>query len=210
MQRKCTTCMKNSNKAFWFLTMTIFFSCSGFAEKDDGKRARPLNQDKIYCTTKDEKQGVAFDPKRGDLICSRESLTHKNGEKLKIVFKVTNKNSDDPYEYGYQELKRYRRNQVVETLKLRKKGDAYWSETPFVRIREQRYFSDLDGDGVDEFAVFPFHPGSAAYGTVRIFSLDKKITFWGLGKYHIEGDGHVLLNCMDCSKFKIEACRKRD
>ncbi|MGB0452658.1 MAG: hypothetical protein ACPGJV_03015 [Bacteriovoracaceae bacterium] len=144
----------------------------------------------------------------GDLPCIRNKLDINSREKLIIHFVITNKNSEDPYKYGYQELLRYKDGKVVEKIKLRKDGDAYWTMVPFVRVRKQKYFEDLDGDGSLEFAVFPFHPGSAIWMRARIFSLKKTIEFWGEGKYQYEGNSFVQLNCMDCSKFNPKACQK--
>ncbi len=144
----------------------------------------------------------------GDLVCTKNNITINSTEKLMIEFIVVDKNSEDPYEYGYQELHRYKNGRIFEKLKLRRDDDAYWSEVPFVRIRKQKYLADLDGDGFLEFAIFPFHPGSAIWGTVRIFSLKEKIEFWGEGRYQFEGDAFVQLGCMRCSKFNPEECKK--
>ena len=51
-------------------------------------------------------------------------------------------------------------------------------------------------------------PGSAIWGTVRIFSLKDKIEFWGEGRYQFEGDTFVQLGCMRCSKFNPDECKK--
>lgn len=146
--------------------------------------------------------------KIGDLPCLREILPVNSNEKLEIHFVVTDKDSDDPYEYGYQELLRYKNGKIIEKMKLRVENDPYWSIVPFVRIRKQKYLADLDNDGFLEFSMFPFHPGSAIWGTVRIFSLKDKIEFWGEGRYQFEGDNFVQLNCMKCSKFNSEECKK--
>ena len=159
---------------------------------------------KTQCTT--EKVITTYEV--GDIPCARNLMRVGNNEELKIHFKVTNKNSNDIYEYGYQELLRFRNGKIVERMKLRNDEDAYWSEVPFVRIRKQKYVSDIDGDGDFEFAIFPFHPGSAIWGTVRIFSLKEKIEFFGNGRYQFEGDTFVQFGCMSCSKFNPEACNK--
>lgn len=144
----------------------------------------------------------------GDLPCVRTTLKVSENEKLVIKFVVTNKESDDPYEYGFQELERIKNGKIIEKLKLRLNDDAYWSEVPFVRIRKQSYLVDLDNDGHLEFAVFPFHPGSAIWMRARIYSLKDKIQYWGEGKYQFEGDTFVQLGCMKCSKFSPEECKK--
>jgi hypothetical protein len=144
----------------------------------------------------------------GDIICSKNKLVHKSGDQLRISFQILNEKANDPYEYGYQKMERYRNKKLIETLKLRNQEDAYWSKTPFVLIRKMKYLADLDNDGFDEFAILPYHPGSAVFGTVRIFSLKKKIEFWGEGRYHIEGSGHVLLNRISCSKMDLSECNK--
>ena len=41
-----------------------------------------------------------------------------------------------------------------------------------------------------------------------VFSLKKKIEYWGDGRYQYEGDTFVQLSCMDCSKFNPKACEK--
>lgn len=146
--------------------------------------------------------------KVGDLPCTRNEIVISSIEKLVIKFIITNKNSEDPYEYGYKELQRYLNGKVVEKIKLRRDGEPVWSFAPFVRIRNQTYLADLDDDGYLEFAVFPFSPGSAIWGTVRIFSLKEKIEFWGEGRYQFEGDTFVQLGCMRCSKFNPEECKK--
>ena len=98
-------------------------------------------------------------------------------------FTVTDEKATNGYDYGYQELLRYRDGRVIETLSLRRGGDiVHWVETPFVRIRRQQYLADLDGDGHLEFAVFPFSPGTAVWGTLRIYSLKEEIEPWGLGR----------------------------
>ena len=58
-----------------------------------------------------------------------------------IQFVEKNIDSEDPYERGYQEMLRIKENKVVERIKLRRNDDAYWSDTPFVRIRKQKYFA---------------------------------------------------------------------
>ena len=79
---------------------------------------------------------------------------------------------------------------------------------PSFVIRRQQYLADLDGDGHLEFAVFPFSPGSAIWGTVRIYSIKDEIEPWGLGRYRFELDTFVQLDCMRCSKFNPEECEK--
>ncbi|MCT4642076.1 MAG: hypothetical protein N4A33_07220 [Bacteriovoracaceae bacterium] len=59
-----------------------------------------------------------------------------------------------------------------------------------------------------EFAIFPFSSGSAIWGTVRIYSLKKKIKLWGSGRYQFEGDTFVKFGCDKCSKFNLDACKK--
>jgi hypothetical protein len=109
--------------------------------------------------------------------------------------------------YGYKEILRYVNKLLVHIVCLSRVQDAYWSETPFVRIRKQKYFADLDEDGYLEFAIYPFHPGSAIWGTVRIFSLKEKIEYWGEGRYQFEGDTFVKLGCRSCSRRNPEGCK---
>jgi hypothetical protein len=179
--------------------LILFVSCSTH-EAGNG----PQRSLRVSCTPGEEIKIF----KVGDLICSRKVIQVGPHEQLRVHFKVLNNNAEDLYEYGYQELLRYKGDKIVERIKLRREDDAYWSETPFVRVRKQKFLSDLDGDGYKEFAIFPFSPGSAIWGTVRIFSLKDKIEFWGEGRYQFENDTFVQLNCMDCSKFNSDACKK--
>ncbi len=144
----------------------------------------------------------------GDMPCTRDFVRISDNEHMEIRFKVTDENATNRYDYGYRELLRYRDDRVIETLQLRQADDALWSDIPFVRIRRQQYLADLDGDGHLEFAVFPFSPGSAIWGTVRIYSLKDRIEPWGEGVYRFELDTFVQLDCMKCSKFDLEECAK--
>lgn len=156
---------------------------------------------KAFCTIKNEKINKFELYELGDLPCLKYKLKVSSTEYLEIEYITLNKYADDIYERGHQVLKRVKNNKTVEVIKLRKEEDTYWSDTPFVRVRKQQYFADLDDDGYLEFAVFPFSSGSAIVGTVRIFSLKDKIVLWGKGKYQFEGDTFVRLNCPNWSKF---------
>ena len=159
----------------------------------------------VVCVAGEEptfhESGVAFP-------CAREFLQVSGDEHMEIRFTVTDETATDLYEYGYQELLRYRDGRVIETLPLRQPDDAYWSDTPFVRIRRQQYLADLDGDGHLEFAVVPYHPGTAFTATARIYSLKDEIEPWGEGVLLIENDSFVRLDCMGCSRFSPEECGK--
>lgn len=144
----------------------------------------------------------------GDMPCASDFVRISDNEHMEIRFRVTDENAMGPYDYGYRELLRYRDDRVIETLGLRQAGDPRWDRVPFVRIRRQQYLADLDGDGHSEFAVFPFSPGSAIWGTVRIYSLKDRIEPWGEGRYRFELDTFVQLDCMRCSKFSPEECEK--
>lgn len=192
-----------------FILIT-FESCSHTQRKTDVSIDETVPSDyftKVH-ETRCESNSKVVTYQAGDLVCAKNIIKINSKETLKIKFIITDKNSDDPYEYGYQELHRYRDGKIIEKLKLRNDDDAYWSEVPFVRIRKQKYLADLDGDGTLEFAVFPFHPGSAIWGTVRIFSLKEKLEFWGEGRYQFEGDTFIQLGCMNCSKFTPDECKK--
>jgi len=202
--------MKNQrNKPYSILLLLILLflnSCKTHYIDNRSTTTEVINKEfQVKCTKKSK-------PKKyysGDLVCTKKKIVISENEFLKINFVITNEKSEDPYEYGYQELLRYKNGTVINKLKLRRDDDAHWSETPFVRIREQKYLHDLDNDGLLEFAVFPFHPGSAVWGTARIYSLRKgEIKYWGKGRYQFEGDTYVKLNCMKCSKFNKSACTK--
>lgn len=153
-----------------------------------------------------EEKASAFEA--GEIICASEKIEHPSGVTLRIHYVVTSAKSEDPYEHGYQVLQMLKKGRVVQTIKLRQENEPAWNQTPFVRIRKDTYFSDLDGDGIEEFAVFPFSPGSALMDTATIYSLKERVVPWGFGRISIEGHGHVLLGCPTCGKFDLDACKK--
>lgn len=209
MQIKYLTYMKNLKISFVILILAISCSSRHGTNQDDSVFIAADHYDfnkklNVRCTP--NSKIITYE--LGDTPCWREKLKVDEKEKLEIKFIITNKNSEDPYEYGHKELQRYLNGEVVEKIKLRRAGEPVWSLTPFVRIRKQTYLADLDNDGYLEFAVFPFSSGSAIWGTARIFSLKEKIEFWGEGRYQFEGDTFVQLGCMRCSKFNPEECKK--
>lgn len=189
------------------LLLFCFLSYSASKRKQailtEGQDSTSYKRFKVQCT-KDSKVRYY---EIGDTPCRRLTRKVSRNEKLKITYKTLNAKSEDPYERGYQELHRYKNGKLVEKMRLRDEGEAHWLETPFVRVRKQKYLADLDGDGIMEFAIHRFHPGSAIWNTVKIYSLKKKITFWGKGRYQFEGDTFVKLGCPKCSKFNPEACK---
>lgn len=209
MPRKFLNYMKNLNNEKLLFILIFLTSCtSQIIKKNDQvvlSESEANNSQRVIRTRCTQHENIKT-YKVGDLVCTRSVLKVNSDERLRIHFKLVNRDSDDLYERGYQELLRYKNGQVVERIKLRKDEDAYWNATPFVRVRKQAYLADLDGDGYQEFAILPFSPGSAIWGTVRIFSLKKNVEFWGEGRYQFEGDTFVQLNCMECSKFNPEAC----
>lgn len=193
--------LKKANNIFYVFVMLFFVSTISFGQNSDSKKDGLIP---VKCTSK--AQTTYY--KLGSLPCTTDTIAVNKKEYLKIEFKVTNKNAQDPYYYGYRQLVRYKNKKEVQRIKLRDEGDPYWSSMPFVRVRKQKYLADLDDDGYLEFAVFPFSPGSAIWGTVKIYSLKDQIEYWGEGKYRFEQDTFVQLECMKCSKFNLEECKK--
>ena len=190
----------------WSLSATAIVAMHSCAPTGERVPDNPRGDDSrsAICVAGEEPTFYEF----GDIPCAREFVRISDDEHMEIRFTVTDENATDRYDYGYWELLRYGEGRVIETLRLRQSGDVHWSETPFVRIRRQQYLADLDGDGHLEFAVFPFSPGSAIWGTVRIYSIKDKIEPWGLGRLRFEQDTFVQLDCMRCSRFSPEECEK--
>lgn len=182
----------------------IISGCSSVVNTKKNEAILVNSTKKAFCTIGDERKNNFEKYKIGDLPCLKYKLKVSSSEYLEIEYVTLNENADDIYDRGYQVLKRIKNNKIIEEIKLRKKEDAYWHDTPFVRIRKQKYLRDLDVDGYLEFAIFPFSPGSAIVGSVIIFSLKSKIELWGKGRYQFEGDTFVQLNCPSWSKFKPE------
>ena len=168
------------------------------------------NQNEIstYCTHNDLQKKTISKFKLGEIICSKHLLRHKSGYSAKIIYTVMNVNSNNSYDRGHWELQLFNQEKLVKKVNMRQKDDPAWSDVMFVRIRDKKYFADINNDGFDEFAIFPFSPGSASFGTLRIFTLQNDVFEQGTAKYHIEGDGYALFNCPKCSKLNFEECKK--
>ena len=217
----------------WILSATMFVAVHSCARDQERVPETPRAEDPIEDTLGEDdprtgltalSDGVCFDDcsvvcaageeptfyESGATIpCGRTFLRVSSDEHMEIRFTVTNENANMyDFDYGYQELLRYRDGLVIETLPLRQPEDPRWNETPFVRIRRQQYLADLDGDGHMEFAVVPYSPGSALTATARIYSLKDEIEPWGEGVLLIENDSFVRLHCMDCSRFSPEECER--
>ncbi len=203
MFTKFRKCIIKLNMLYLVIILSFVHSTYSYAqERNVSSRSDTVS---VKCTPEDETTYYAA----GDLPCTRDVIRVSANERLRIHFKVANRNAQDPYEYGYQELIRYKNNRAVERISLRRSSDVvHWVEVPFVRVRKQKFLADLDNDGHLEFAVFPFNPGTAVWGTARIYSLKDKIEFWGNGRYSFATDTFVQLNCMKCSKFNPEECKK--
>lgn len=161
----------------------------------------------IRCTPEDEVE--YYSP--GDVPCSRDYIAQIGGtDSLAISYTIADENSFDPHEDPVsRELLRYRNGQLIQSTKLGglvPDTDYLFQIVDFVRVREQQFVADLDGDGYLEFAVVSWHPGTALWLTTYILSLKEPIEFWGLGRYEYTGDTFVQLDCMGCSKFNPEAC----
>jgi len=209
--------LQNKFSNLIFVLTLLFFSCSKQTIKKSEKTDQPLEQFKInpnqievntYCTYEDFQKGKIFKFELGEIICSKHLLQHKSGYKLKIIYKVLNNKSSDSYDKGHWELQIFKQSILVKKINMRKNDDPAWLDVVFVRIREKQYFADINNDGIDEFAIFPFSPGSASFGTLRIFTLQNNVFEQGTARYHIEGDGYALFSCPKCSKLNFEECKK--
>ena len=164
----------------------------------------------IYCTSEERAQGIKTSLLKESVPCGRSQLIHPRslGQlSLRMVLKKS-PIPDSEEAPGFHFLLHQVDGHAVEQIKVERDDDPFWSEVVFVKVREDKYWSDLDGDGYDEFAIFPFSPGSAVFGTARIYSLTPEgIKYFGEGRLAIESGGHILLDCLDCSQLNPEACR---
>ena len=209
--------LQNKFNKLFFIVILLFFSCSTQIIKKPDNVDRLLERFKIdsnqkevktYCTYEDFQKEAQSKFELGEIICAKHLLQHKSGYRVKIIYKVVNNNSIDSYDRGYWELQVFKQDRLVKKINMRKNDDPAWLNVVFVRIREKQYFADINNDGIDEFAIFPFSPGSASFGTLRIFTLQNNVFEQGTAKYHIEGDGYALLSCPKCSKLNFEECKK--
>ena len=87
--------------------------------------------------------------------------------------------------------------------------DLKWVYASIVPIRRGNYFSDLNGDGLNEIAILPWDFGMAIYRVVEIYTIKKdRFVKYGQGKYHFERGPNVLLGCPKCWKFNLDACKQ--
>jgi hypothetical protein len=202
---------------FIYILSLLLASCSTrvtkMSDKKDFSSERfridpSQNEIKTYCTCNDLQERTLSKFKLGEIICSKHILQHKSGYHIKIIYKVIDGNSNDSYERGHWELQVFKQNKLIKKINMRQNDDPAWFDVMFVRIRKKQYFADINDDGFDEFAIFPYSPGSASFGTLRIFTLQNGVFEQGTAKYHIEGDGYALFNCPKCSKLNFEECKK--
>lgn len=209
--------MHQSKRSIFFISLLLLSSsCSVPEVSNSQKKDISLERFKVdptqttimtYCTVLDLKEKNISKYTLGEIICSKQSLKHPSGYELQLKYMLKNKRTHDPYKSGRWELVVYKGSKVVKSINMRNEDDPAWFNVSFVRIRDKKYFSDINNDGYDEFAVFPFSSGSAAFGTIRIFSLNN-LSGYGSARYHIEGDGHALFNCPKCSKHNFAECKK--
>ena len=78
----------------------------------------------------------------------------------------------------------------------------------FVKIRENKYFADLNNDGHPEIALLPqLSGGGAIVLTAHLYTLTNNgLNPFGQGRFFWENGKHVLLGCPDCWKFNLEKC----
>ena len=62
----------------------------------------------------------------------------------------------------------------------------------FVYLKDKKYFSDLDGDGILEIALYPMIAGNNPITDVYIYSIKgNKLVFYGMGRFHFERGPYV-------------------
>ena len=68
-----------------------------------------------------------------------------------------------------------------------------------VPIRKGKYIADLNGDGLYEITILPWHYGNATFWTAQIFTVKlNKLVKYGEGRYNLEFGPNVLLGCPKC------------
>ena len=106
------------NKLVNFISIIIFLSsCSTQKIVESKKEDQSLerfridpNQKEIiiYCSYNDLQKRLVSKFQLGNIICAKHLLKHRDGYKLKINYRTTNKNNDDLYKKGYWELQVYK------------------------------------------------------------------------------------------------------
>lgn len=66
----------------------------------------------------------------------------------------------------------------------------YWNNSSyvyFVYLKDKKYFSDLDGDGSLEVALYPMVAGNNPITDTYIYSIKgNRLSFYGMGRFHFE------------------------
>ena len=63
----------------------------------------------------------------------------------------------------------------------------------FIKIDKNKYFTDLDGDGNSEIAIFPMVAGNNPVTSALIFKVkDNKLIHYGVGDFYWEKGEHVI------------------
>lgn len=62
----------------------------------------------------------------------------------------------------------------------------------FVYLKDKTYFSDLDGNGSLEVALYPMITGNNPVTDAYIYSIKgNKLSFYGMGRFHLERGPYV-------------------
>jgi hypothetical protein len=205
--------MQINNFILLFIIQLLLISCSEVSivpkkkELNLGKN-RIENRDWVYCTEKDRLNGKRTFNNAYDALCLKKKLRIGIYE-LYLKATILNSSADSDDKIGYNELILKKRKKIIKKIKLEEKGAPFYFTTGFAKIRKDVYQTDLNKDGIIEFALVNYGTERNRYTRAQIYSLQKNgsLDLYGLGTYNKDLGEHVMFGCPDCHTINLNACK---
>ena len=202
------------NNLFLLISMSLLIiSCSDLPvdipeEVGDLVKDQDSGRYWVYCTEQDRKNNKkSFSGDEEDL-CLRKKLTIGSYE-LSLKATIVDMNAEGDDEIGYNELIIKKKKKIIEKIRLEGKRTPFYFTTGFAKIREGIYTTDLNNDGIIEFALVHYGTDRNRYTKAQIYSMqdDGKIILYGKGTYNKDLGKHVMFGCPDCHTINLDACK---
>ncbi len=206
--------MRINNISFFFIFVLIV-SCSDL-KTVTSKTEGALDDDLViteasrwvYCTENDKINDKKTFDANDDELCLRKKL--KIGSYvIHLKSTILNSSADGADEIGYNELIIKNKKKIIKKMKLEKKGDPFYFITGFAKIRKGVYQTDLNEDGIMEFALVNYGTDRNRFTRAKIYSLhpNGKLKLYGMGTYNKDLAENVWFGCPDCHTINIDACK---
>jgi len=202
--------MQINNFIFLLIINVLLLSCSDLTvtARNNEIKSNVENKHWVYCTEVDRINDKKNYYTYNDNLCLKKKLKIGTYEiYLKAI--ILNPDAVGATEIGYNELVIIKNNKIIKKLKLEKNDDPFYLITGFAKIRKDVYQTDLNQDGIIEFALVNYGTDRNRYTRAKIYSLQKNgsLNLYGRGTYNKDLGEHVMFGCPDCHTINLDACR---